>query len=515
MDADESLTEEPLSAGNWAVLHLGSFAMEFACTTDQFMRIQPDLDRLAEKISGKRRPKRLRAAADWFSLRSHEQDHINRLVGTSFGFLLETVRSQWIHSTGQVLTHAFSRNAPLLPLGSVPRPDGLLTEDHLAALGHRTESWDSERTLCQGLSDCLKSLFDHVSGSQFISALWGLTSGRRDRIRYLLNDAQQPGSSGFSFRTPDNQPIVLTTRHILELFAWREQGNSLLDLGYDLRDVVDLFMTRSYEYQLAFEAWKAVVPQARSLVQNEGLTEKLIWGESFPFELFACADLALWPPFIPPGRIDSGYRWYDLNPARRFMTILAALTELEIPLTPARDETLNEKLIDLQNRLCQRLNWPTPQSLAEQWLGYLERELANNSSPWIQLEPEHAFRAPSAVAILRERVRRPAQVILNHIHLDTQGTKGSPIWVFQEPHGGKSFITFQDPPTRYLNQALFYEGTAHLHAPNRPLINGIREEWMASLTGRAVARIHQKLQNWSEENTLRLLHECKRYFQPI
>lgn len=512
MSPDDDVTERPLSAGRMAQLHLGSFATEFDFSAEHFARIQPDFDRLVDCVHNpKRSSRRLRPVADVYAVRAHEQDHLNRLLGTSFGFLLETVRSKWVIETGRLVEKVSARSALSLPLGVFPPPAPGSLSDMLGELGRRRKGIDRQRAICRGLSNALLALLDAVSGPELVSALWGLSGGNEEKVRFLLG-GEPPHTSGFTVLSPDGQPLTLGTRHLLELFGWREQGNAMLTLGYDLKDAERLMVDGGNEYQLAFEFWRAVVPAARRLVRVVNGVEQITWGKSFPFELFVLADLALWPPFEPPGRLAPGYRWYDINPPRRFATALAAFVELKLPLTRTRDDRLDERVRTLQAAVCDRLNWPTPEALAGKWLGELGRHLAADTTPWAGLETEHPLRVPGAVALLRERLARPADVILNHVHLVELGARSSAVWVFRQPDGGKRFGVMAEPGHRHLFQALFYEGAAHLYAGKRSLVRGVREPHMRSLIARVVAQTYRKLFDWPAGEYDRLHARCTAFF---
>ena len=90
MDRPIDVIEPPLSAGNLASLHLGSFALEYGFSLENFNAVQKEFPKLT---ASKRNHglKSLRKTANVYSLQSHEQDHMNRLVGTSFGYLLDFV----------------------------------------------------------------------------------------------------------------------------------------------------------------------------------------------------------------------------------------------------------------------------------------------------------------------------------------------------------------------------------------------------------------------------------------
>lgn len=512
MDGEFGVAELPLSAGSSAKIHLGSYALEYDITLDTYKSFISDFDKLERQIDQKRRLKKLLPAAELLSVRSYEQDHLNRLVGTSFGYFLDTVRSRWVAATAKLLGQKLSRNdLPLLPLRRLPPPGGITTGEILSAIDSLPVEHQQHR-LFQGLSDCLLALMDDVSGPRLVSALWGLTGGRSDTVRYLLDDADTPFRSGFSIITADDRHQPLTTRHLLELFGWREQGNTLIDLGYNVKAVEQLFFQKSNEYQLAFEAWRTVIPQADELVTVSGEEELYWWGKSFPFELFACADLALWPPFEPPGRVSSGFRWYDLNPAKRFLSILAAFRELELPVTTQRGDDLNARLLDLQAKLCERLKWPTPDALAKMWYEYLAGEHAQNSTPWYKLEPEISLRVAGAVAVLRTRIERPADVVLNHVDLEDHGGKSAPLNLFQLPDGKMEFSSGDEHFTEFLLQAVFYEGTAHLYNQDRQIILGLNDASLRAATAKYLARKHADLGDWPEALRARFQEICRTYF---
>jgi len=510
MESAFEVTEPPLSAGSMASLHLGSFALEYRLTLEDFHAVQKGFPKL-KATKRNRGLKSLRKAANAYSLQSHEQDHMNRLVGTSFGYMLDIVRSRWVMATAELVGEKLESTKSVLPLGNIEPSKLDLTGDILGDLERRSGQL-RQHLVCQGLSDCLHALMDDASGQRTVSALWGLTKGNSEKVLYLLDNAERPFRSGYSLLTPEGARQPLTSRHLLELFGWREQGNALIGLGYDVAEVESLFLTDSHEYQLAFEVWRTVIPQANDLITAAGGAEKIWWGKSFPFELFVCADLALWPPFEPPGRIQPGFRWYDINPAKRFVSILVAFRELGLSLSTSRSEDSNGKMLDLQSKLCRRLHWPTPDSLARAWLEYLSDEKARNATPWHELEPEISLRVNSAVAILRARVEHPSDVVLNRMTLEEFGGRSAPIWIFQMPDGAKHFAKPAEPFEEFVHQLLLYEGTAHLYVPNRPIIDGLEERWMCESTARYTAMRFAEYCEWAEDKANRFAEICSAYF---
>jgi len=512
MEEQYDITEAPLSAGGMARLHLGSFALEYNFTPQYFKQIHRDFKKLESQVNRKRGLKSLRNAADVFSLKSHEQDHLNRLVGTSFGYLLDVVRSRWVMATAKLVGKRLTESdGDVLPLGRIAPSRFETTAEIIADLESRSGS-DGQALICQGLSDCLHALLDDVMGPMLVSALWGLTSGKPEKIRYLLDDADTPHRSGFSLVKANGQRDPLKARHLLELFGWREQGNALNALGYDLKDVEKLFFDGSSEYELAFEVWRTIIPQANELVTAKGESELIWWEKSFPFELFVCADLALWPPFEPPGRISSGFRWYDINPARRFVTILVAFRELGLKIAVQRDDELNERLLEIQSKLCERLKWPTPHALARQWLDFLSGEQVKNATPWHELEPESSLRVASAVSILKVRLERPADVVLNHLAVEEYGGRSAPLWIFQLPNKRKKFSSLSEPFHDFILQTLLYEGTAHLYTGTRPIMQCLDEPWLAESGAKYVAKKYAEFADWPTEMRIRFEGECRAYF---
>ena len=513
MEDDLDITEPPLSAGSMASLHLGSFALEYRFTSKYFKSIHDDFKKLEARVPSKRGLKSLRDAAHVFSLRSHEQDHLNRLVGTSFGYLLDATRSRWVMATAKLVGERMEGANPSLPLGAIAPSLKESTNAIIADLESRS-SERSQHLICQGLSDCLHALMDDVPGPRLVSALWGLTAGNPDKIRYLLDNAGTPCRSGFSAVTPpEEQHRPFMARHLLELFGWREQGNALLALGYDLKEVEELFTTESNEYQLAFEIWRRIIPHANDSIELDGDTEQVLWGKSFPFELFVCADLALWPPFEPPGRLRPGFRWYDINPAKRFVSILVAFRELGLPLETTRDDDLNGRLLELQAQLCGRLNWPTPDSLAREWFDFLTAEQTKKVTPWHELEPELSLRVDGGVALLRTRIERPADVVLNHLSVDEYGGRSAPLWIFELPQGKKQFSSLAEPFHDYLLQALLHEGTAHLYKKNRAIIDALESPWLRETTAVYLAKQYARLCDCSVEQHERMQSAFLSFFR--
>lgn len=504
------LPERPLSAGKNASLHLGSFALELGISSREYRKIHPQFGRLESQIFSNKGQEALRPSAEILSLMAHEHDHMNRLTGTSFGFLLETVRSSRVRSTAKLISERLGSNRTLaLPLTS-PFPSAHGTVVEIVEALEASSSLESEAVRYRGLRDCLTSLLDEASGPELVSAAWALSGGNRRKIRSFFAGNDIPDCGGYQRVLNSNIIETLTARHVLELLAWRRQGETLIAFGYGLKEINRL--VNETEYELAFDAWHTLVPKARKLFTEVGDELHLSWSESLPFELYACLDLALWPPFVPPGRLPPGVRWADVNPAIRLCKILTVFRKCRFPFHAKDEDEQDAWLRHIQATICQRLRWPTPQRLARRWCDYLREQCSAESNPWNELERFVTFRRDRAIAILTNRLQRPADVVRNYLTPEDVGGRSAPVCVFKLPRERKRISAFAKPEFELIFQMLVNEGLEHLATGRRSIIESLEHDWIARETAKQLASHLARHGDWTANVRRRFRAICEAFF---
>ena len=136
-----------------------------------------------------------------------------------------------------------------------------------------------------GLSHLLSALIDDVSPAQFALALFSLCDGDSaafDRLTAGL-DLARPSCAAFQTQDVTGSPFSFKARHLIELFAVREQGNSLLSMDAPLESLNRLLKNSRDEYNLAHLVWCEIFPDS-AMIPTLAAVE-LDWVKSFPFEL--------------------------------------------------------------------------------------------------------------------------------------------------------------------------------------------------------------------------------------
>ena len=113
-----------LSAGSSAHLHFGSLVSEFSISAQELREC--DLDLAAWELANARQlatglPETYSALSinskHFLARHAHEQDHLNRLIGTTFGLLCDDLHARWITGCVHLIRERVRRDqSPLFPL---------------------------------------------------------------------------------------------------------------------------------------------------------------------------------------------------------------------------------------------------------------------------------------------------------------------------------------------------------------------------------------------------------------
>lgn len=476
MTTTEDTFDRPFTAGSHARIHPGSLVVDFQIT-DAVLKAYDERYLLWDQSDDRRRaagePESFEEmpveSREFLSRHAHELDHLNRFLGTSFGFLCDTVRNQWLIRAGHLIRdRAAKRCQTLFPDRLYRPPAGTPFSDALRGVERYARSTSAAEVAFVGVADLLTALVDDVAPARFASALWGLTDGRPDLVPDLAGgvDVTEPMCAAFPTTDGTGRYFGLTARHLLELFAVREQGNSLLSMDAPLAAVNGLLADTRDEYVPALLVWREVFPP-ESDPTTHGAVVEFDWAESFPFELFAAADLALWPPFLP----DTGFpfgsvTWNDIHPGRRFAKALGSLHRLSLPPVRFDAARQNEQFLGLQSRICADLGWPTPHEIASRWSAHLP---SLGHGYWPVLDGPSTYRADNAKRLLAERLKRPAEIALNNVDVQSLGVEAAAAWVFTREAGGREVRPMSRSGYAALGPYWVLESVQHLVCPDRPL----------------------------------------------
>ena len=519
--------DRPLSAGASAELHFGSLVMEFTRTASQLAELERQLgdwDRASdsEVASGQAVTfgEMTNESKQFLALCAHEQDHLNRLMGTTYGLLCDDLHARWISACAQLIREYADRgNEKLFPLIRTAPVNHSSFEESLRTITDQSASLTPTLALVNGLTDCFRALTDDISSPEFASALWGLTNGRSELVPSLLPgvDVTSKNCAAFPTRSETGAYHPLTARHLLELFALRQQGNKLVHLESGFHELDRLLNEGQHEYSTAHLSWLAVFPDydksfVDSLGRGEG--EMLIdWKRMFPFELFVAADLALWPPFLPDRGIPLGgsVTWPNLNPGRRFGKILSAMKALGIVPSRDRPEDMNRRFCEIQADVCRALGWPTPELLAEIWLDHFD--VSPPETLWNAMDGPPGYRLENAKILLRARLERPSDLVLNNVDVQSLGVESSPGLLCPLSPGRLRLKPTSRSGYDALNAFLVIEGVKDLCEPCRLFLSGQFDQTLRKVAFEVLANHLARAADWDAALLERFRCEAKAYFR--
>jgi hypothetical protein len=361
-------------------------------------------------------------AKEFSGLEAHERDHTRRLLSTSYGLLGHAFRNQELLATRD------------LTIESAQSPNGLtLPFDIAAKAGGDNPSKHALRAI---ISSRLRIALEHqIALDDFRAvepALAGWTVSPCEYVRGALPG--DPSRSALSIAGA-GKAKWLTAAHLLELFGCCEQGNRLLGTGGEIGAVVELLENSERMYTLPMLMWFSQFPTSKDRPKSNAPHTRpgelyLGFYRGFPLELFAAADLALWPPFTPEGFITdcSEIDWTDISPAYRFARILIAYRKLGISSKEWPEGDLNQVIPAIQKSVCEMLAWPTPTDLADRWLRHLE----SGNTRWFVDAAAGGFRRTTAMQLLALRRDRPGDVVVNNVDYDSAGVRRSAGWLTRE-----------------------------------------------------------------------------------
>jgi len=519
--------DRPFGAGSSAEFIPGYLAIDFALTRQQIHDLNPgQLSQALVRSSPDETRSKIHGSLPWptkqfFAVRAHEQDHLRRMLSTTFGFLGDAIRCMWLSLSGRLIEESASRSErSLFPLLGSLAPVANHFNDALLGIGQNAAAGSHTATLVRGLADLLEGLTDNLSPPRFASALWGLSNGQPEQVRLLSSgmDLSSPVCSAYPVVDRNGMVQGLSARHLLELFAIGEHGNGFLRTGSVLNDVETLLLGSQQEYALATLVWQSVFPgfQDTDVDSQPRRDDDLIfdWYRLFPFELFVAADLALWPPYFPNEdlSVEGELHWLDIDPGRRFVRILTALVDLKIPPTPIPAENRNERFLELQERICLRLGWPTPNTLAKLWLDNLNFHLRSGTSPWFALDGASTYRTQNAAKLMALRLASPADLILNNIGFQKEGVLSSPIWIFREDDNRRALVSMGEGEPELVSMMML-EGTRHLFNRDRLALSPAYDARFRVETVETVGRMFAKINGWDSALLERFLGETHNAFR--
>jgi hypothetical protein len=304
---------------------------------------------------------------------AHEQDHLLRLLSTSYGYLryvLDVAMTFFFVETAQQALAAgrhpvfpliqsfpggltaFPRPYQLEPLRVLPlRADG-----HFRSLCHLLAFEEFQRSM-----DGVDALFDPQMALFGARLFDGFARGRsvlpttleRATLSTFLARFYSPGN----LAVPRHQGGALGAFLLLECLGYlmevqisSAQGGNGETLERKLR---------SARYSTVYR-----------LFRDSVLQEHPYSGPGLPVEFEAAVELSLWIPWGPQGALCAA-NWPDIQPGWRFLRILEHLAEQKPPWTSpavADFDAIDTAMLAVQERFCARMGWPTPAEIIDAWL---------------------------------------------------------------------------------------------------------------------------------------------------
>lgn len=288
----------------------------------------------------------------------HEEDHLRRMTGTAYGLLCHHIRSGIFRGVVEHVS-GIQERGEMMEFPLLANSDGIR--------GRLVE-----------IQCALNALQSTVEGREFqLAQDYFQDIARAGGVEFSdfkpLPPFRETAFSGQPL-TVNGETRVMTGVHLLEFFAIGEEENVSVGILDDSQHTLNL--RRSLSYSFVSAAWFAMFGTdtvADSPDQPEGEGSRAAWAyRIFPSEVYAMADLALWPPFGPGGFVapsNGSLRWADVQPGARFLAALAVLRDKDVKFTPiaGTSDARTEAVESVQALVCRELGWPSPKSLCLEW----------------------------------------------------------------------------------------------------------------------------------------------------
>lgn len=300
----------------------------------------------------------------------HEFDHLVRTLSTSHGIVRHSLVSllcasaiQYVSTSEGILQRTFPLELPGHPLVQIARTAG----GNVGRLLTTADKWHPAH----------RHLLRYVCYRQLLDA-W---DGRRPALPHLLEaglalfEAAVRGGIG----SDGNTPRFLSPWDDNEVPEWRAI--------HDLSDYVSPFIGAAAMYE-SFAVETELIFAQRFGRTKQNSTD-LLGGELYrvsaelfhrvflnrgtrrvPLEFDAVLGLSLWVPFTLHGTAmrTETFHWSDLEPGHRFLRAIGELLDMRYDDWHYGEEEsdpggCDAPIIEIQETLAARLNWPTPQAL--------------------------------------------------------------------------------------------------------------------------------------------------------
>jgi hypothetical protein len=362
------------------------------------------------------------AAVDFNVTYRHEQDHLRRILCTSFGLLIHHLQS----NDAGVLQRSFCGAMGDRALDSFPvfdSADAIRLRKSLLNKGIepfieilKTESPQKYLALYCSRKALVRALVDGIPKDELSLALGGLLTIKTNRERPAELNMDAP--EALILKTClEIQNSKLNGRSLLEFLATYQGLNTMMQQGGHGK-IALATLAAGDEYNLIPRLWNGMFGDSGGFAEGSGSNDDfdLSAFRTLPLELFAAVDLALWIPAGPLGlcskRKELG--WADLEPGIRFWRCMDLLKQAGIGPSSIDCKDNVQRFRETQDALANHLGWPTVDELAQEWLAFFEESKMSGTFDGYFLEHPGDKRISLSTSLLRLRMEKPLAVVLNN-----------------------------------------------------------------------------------------------------
>lgn len=338
---------------------------------------------------------------------THEEDHLRRSLTTTNGHLLYCLFAQRLTTTQLLVIESFQRDGGIrFPL---VKPFSVAMAPSLEELLASADPVYRAKVLVLAGYALVRALLDE----EFDPQQFGWIRLAVRALHWDLGD-DSTGNSLPDFETgaspplivPNSGGIALSGGALYEFFGIVHEHHLESGLAAATLRSIEL-LRKERTYSAVMRHWLALFP--------DGVFEGGTAGgyRTWPLELIAAADLALWIPFLPSGFARCVFErgWREVHSGHRFQTLLHHLRVSSPSLSRIGTDDQNEQFRTLQDDWARALGWPTVDSLINAWLHWL-----NNATPedilLVCADPKDSVRFTLMRELLTARGQRPLDFCL-------------------------------------------------------------------------------------------------------
>jgi len=354
----------------------------------------------------------------------HELDHLQRHLATGYGYLFHAIKSRMVDLFFERLHLTCTDEAGVLPwypesavVDGLDLSDSGIEGNKSRQLGYR---WLAELLSGESLAprrpsaaQCAVALAVFQDDLLRRLGYKGNVNIQKDLARELSFDA----GSRFEFPTVagrDGRPEKIGGQALLEAFSICREMSQMTFAGRAVDR--DLTQFRAPIYTSAMRVWQNIAGLPRVRIERPSGSWKAVGYKSldvFPLDVYAAADLALWPPIEPnPETTDLTFNWHDIHPGWRYVRCLNYLKKNPRNWMPPRNLTADTDswMVELQRELCLHFGWKSPVELSHSWFQFLSHGHSGGFGKLFIADDRG--RSAASLNLLNTRIAFPARFAL-------------------------------------------------------------------------------------------------------